>query len=1352
MIYESAGKGGESKEDIHLEITAPDSVSPGQTFSYRFFIKNQGNKTLKNAQILISLSPHLEYLTSYGSAGKLGYLGKETEQQVTHAVIGDLGTLTPQGTKGSTYEGIITVKVKSGLQQGDKIVSSACFKANLPNIFYPGINCKTEEDKQNRYQDKLAFQAKLVDSYWDTQIFDGAFHVWLASLGLPTKKNYLVSDEFDAGDYHIAFSHSGGTQTLYQKIKKGVVTCDYAIFMSPALLTQEGIEELVDGNRIRKKAFVFEHENDILYILHVFFFREAVIPCRGFEELPPAPVLDTSFHSPYPLNIVYELGMRLIAFQTFEFSRYHILYSDYLLCTQVDILSLMLDELNNAKIGLSELPLTDSYYVGGSSRSEQKMFSLSDSLVNINLFELNPIMRLDPTWVHTQLIKNPEKRFLEYKFPFDGSYEGLERDITYEKCSDFYVDLGYKEPEKCDEWGCSIGGSDGSGIGIQVAHDPNAKYGPGRYIKAGETADYTVEFENEGEGTAYDVYVTDVLEDTFDDTTLSITPMYSTADKSIISPVGTYDSLTRMICWQVGEVGPKAGGYANISVKTKSDLEKGTIISNYATVYFPSVPEKTLTNSVVSKIGEYLPPDKPEFHSPFSGSKFKDNNVSLNWMGSDPNDDIVHYDLYFGSSAMPPLIQENMPGAEYYLEDLQSDSTYYWKVVARNTLDLTNESEVWNFTVSSSTNHLTAEYTWKPGYPGRATGAYPFPVEFIPDVTGEGEIVCNWTFGDGETYLNRPVENVTHIYSGPLETALLYNVTLNVTSGLETAGIQHQCVNIGLPVVADFEYALKTVVEPYLVEFNDKSTGSSIDKREWRLPGGEPGIVFDDPNPQVLYRSPGIYTVTLITNSTLYNSGDTIVNNQVDVTADPLPHADFSMIPDRGIIPASITFDGSKSTGSEPMTYRWNFGEAKKQGESDSIVVTSHRYDAPGTYYPTLNVTNTFGKDIAEGTIQIGSPIIPDFSFTYETNPQSGFHQVNFTDTSTGDRDTWVWLFGDGSESSGQKVSHLYATAGTYDVELNVSSSYYGTSVSINKTVVIDKKPIARFSASPIQGETPLTVEFSDLSVSAGEPITEWLWNFGDLQISNNQNPVHIYLNPGKYDVTLTVSNIYGSSTSPAASIYPYERLVSKFSAVPNSGIKPLTVSFIDESLGYPDRWEWEFGDGSGFTGKNPPNHVYPATGQYVVNLTVYKDKYLTDDSWEESRGTESVIIDRTSRTVTVTEATPPEVRFIAKVPVTGIVPFTVSFEDKTEDTTGQGLGPVEWLWEFGDGAMSTIQNSTHTYEKPGMYTVTLNVKTAAGISRKAIPILVVVQKAGDSLLASDTGENEDIFIIKSWE
>lgn len=71
--------------------------------------------------------------------------------------------------------------------------------------------------------------------------------------------------------------------------------------------------------------------------------------------------------------------------------------------------------------------------------------------------------------------------------------------------------------------------------------------------------------------------------------------------------------------------------------------------------------------------------------------------------------------------------------------------------------------------------------------------------------------------------------------------------------------------------------------------------------------------------------------------------------------------------------------------------------------------------------------------------------------------------------------------------------------------------------------------PVADFSFSPSTPRPGQTVSFSDKSTGGA---SEWLWNFGDGNSSQAQNPTHVYANPGPYTVSLTASNAAGPSTA----------------------------------------------------------------------------------------------------------------------------------------------------------------------------------------------------------------------------
>jgi len=81
--------------------------------------------------------------------------------------------------------------------------------------------------------------------------------------------------------------------------------------------------------------------------------------------------------------------------------------------------------------------------------------------------------------------------------------------------------------------------------------------------------------------------------------------------------------------------------------------------------------------------------------------------------------------------------------------------------------------------------------------------------------------------------------------------------------------------------------------------------------------------------------------------------------------------------------------------------------------------------------------------------------------------------------------------------------------------------------------------PEADFTAEPVSGMAPLSVQFTDQS--KGE-IIGWAWDFGDGVTSVEQHPNHTYAKTGTYTVSLTVSNAAGSNTTSKVNlvtIYP---------------------------------------------------------------------------------------------------------------------------------------------------------------------------------------------------------------------
>jgi PKD repeat protein len=295
------------------------------------------------------------------------------------------------------------------------------------------------------------------------------------------------------------------------------------------------------------------------------------------------------------------------------------------------------------------------------------------------------------------------------------------------------------------------------------------------------------------------------------------------------------------------------------------------------------------------------------------------------------------------------------------------------------------------------------------------------------------------------------------------------------------------------------------------------------------------------------------------------------------------------------------------STGT-PTEWTWAFGDGTPDVTVQNPV--SHTYTAVGSYTLSLTVDNANGPpSTATKTITVDPPPAPP-NAVFTANPLSGPAPltVSVTNDSTGGT-AWSWDFGDGSAllTAQHPSPHVYTDLGPHTLSLTVTNVVGETSTA-SETITVEPPPAAAaFTASPLSGQGPLTVNLAD--TSTGGP-TEWTWAFGDgTPDVTVQNPVsHTYTAVGSYTLSLTVDNANGppSTATKTITVDPPPAAAAAFTANPQSGQAPLTVALTDTSTGTPTEWTWAFGDGSpDVTVQNPGSHTYTTVGTYICSLTV---------------------------------------------------------------------------------------------------------------------------------------------------
>ena len=182
-----------------------------------------------------------------------------------------------------------------------------------------------------------------------------------------------------------------------------------------------------------------------------------------------------------------------------------------------------------------------------------------------------------------------------------------------------------------------------------------------------------------------------------------------------------------------------------------------------------------------------------------------------------------------------------------------------------------------------------------------------------------------------------------------------------------------------------------------------------------------------------------------------------------------------------------------------------------------------------GTYTCTIAV----GSQTNSATTDVVIYPMPTANFTYTSvcvGNTTSFTSTSTTNPSGQNISSYQWNFGDGQNGSGQNVTHTYASAGTYQVTLTVSTGGHCTSQK-TQSVPVYAAPSCNFTYTTVcQGSA--TQFTSTANSSPGNPITSYQWNFGDGQTGQGQTVSHTYAQAGTYQVTHTVQTSGSCSDS----------------------------------------------------------------------------------------------------------------------------------------------------------------------------------------------------------------------------
>jgi gliding motility-associated-like protein len=430
--------------------------------------------------------------------------------------------------------------------------------------------------------------------------------------------------------------------------------------------------------------------------------------------------------------------------------------------------------------------------------------------------------------------------------------------------------------------------------------------------------------------------------------------------------------------------------------------------------------------------------------------------------------------------------------------------------------------------------------------------------------------------------------------------------------------------------------------------------------------------------------------------------GTCTMYDTITITPFPSPTASFNRTNDtiqcfNGNV---FNFQNTSSIASGTMTYSWYFGD----GTSATTTNASHSYSTSGTYTVTLVARSTEGcEHVTSRKVYVRNR--PTVAYTINDTAQclSG-NSFLFTNGSSmlstplgGTIASYLWRFGDVTQSTLTSPLHSYTLQGTFNTTLTAITTF-GCRDSISKSVIVSPSPVASISTiDTVQCLQANSFVFNSSSSTSQGYLSSQEWNFGDNSFDTGNSVTHTFTKDSTYKVKLVVTSSLGCKDSTRKTVYVLSTPKAKFVINDSSQcIDGNKFIFLNQSTSSPgSTLLWNFGDSTTSTSFGP-SHTYTSLGVKYVKLIV----------------TSGTCRDSVTRQVVVDIG--PHANFSTNSIRQCLKGNSFLF---TNTTTYTGSGFVNYFWKFGDGDTARAKDTGHVYRMYGTFDVKLFATTTSGCS-----------------------------------
>lgn len=277
-------------------------------------------------------------------------------------------------------------------------------------------------------------------------------------------------------------------------------------------------------------------------------------------------------------------------------------------------------------------------------------------------------------------------------------------------------------------------------------------------------------------------------------------------------------------------------------------------------------------------------------------------------------------------------------------------------------------------------------------------------------------------------------------------------------------------------------------------------------------------------------------------------------------------------------------------------------------------------------------------------------------------------------------------------------INPITAGVGTHPVQFKYTANSFCVD-SVTQPITVWPSPTAKFAVLETIRCEKNGISFSDSSVANFSNLSQWNWNFGDATTqSRNSGATFLktFATAGTYPVSLRVTSDSGC-ISPAVIQNIRIDLLPRVSfnlpgdiCLPDGRASFTSTSFIPDGSEALFQYRWAFGDPNlpnAISTLPNPTHRYSAVGPVNVQLRV-----TTKDGCIDS-------VTQVFNTI----YPQPKAQFVINKNEVCIDTEDLRFTDQGQSNF---LPATNWIWNFGDGGNSTLNNPLYRFKDSGTFTV----------------------------------------------